>query len=147
MNIINVKAVVLDPKCTPRYAKDGDGAFDIRARIKEGFWLNPSTRQIVPVGIRLAIPSGFGGFVIPRSGLASKSGITVTNSPGLCDSGFRGEVCVIVQNDGHQAVRIEPYDRIAQYVIVPVMYARFEFVDELDETERGGGGFGSTGVC
>ena len=101
---------------------------------------------MVPTGIALAIPEGHAGFVLPRSGLASRTGLTLVNSPGLIDSGYRGEVvCALVNLDTHQTVRVHRGARIAQLVIVPVGTAEPEWVEELPASERGEGGFGSSG--
>lgn len=142
---IGVRAVVLHAECAPAYANPGDGAFDLRARIPAPMWLNPGERRVIPTGLMLAVPEGYAGFVLPRSGNAKTWGVAVANSPGLIDSGYRGEVCVILENRGDQAFALDQYDRFAQFAIVPVMTAKFEFVDTLDTTARAGGGFGSSG--
>lgn len=100
---------------------------------------------MVPTGIAMAIPHGYGGFVQPRSGLAANYGITLTNSPGLIDSNYRGEIKVIIQNTGSEDFEIKAGDRIAQLVIMPVERADFDAVEELPVSNRGQGGFGSSG--
>ncbi len=128
----------------PRYQRQGDAGFDLHSRID--FVLEPGERIIVPTGIGLAIPPGFAGFVLPRSGLAARHGIALVNSPGLIDSGYRGEIAVIVINtDQRQPFHCKRGDRIAQMVIQKVEEVSLLCVAELDETERGAGGFGSTG--
>ena len=141
-----VPVVRLDPELPlPSYAHAGDGGCDLLAR--EPVTLAPGGgRAVVPTGIAVAIPEGYAGFVLPRSGLAARHGITCVNSPGLVDSGYRDEVRVILANtDPEQPYKIERGDRIAQLVIQRVEQASFVEVDELPDSERGLGGFGSTG--
>lgn len=129
----------------PKYARPGDGACDLRSDI--GVVVPPLSRALVPTGISLEIPSGFGGFVIPRSGLAINSGITCLNTPGLIDSGYRGEVKVILFNsDSKESFTVRKGDRIAQLVIVALPEIFFLRADELSESARGEGGFGHTGT-
>lgn len=136
---------ILDPRAkVPEHAYDeGDAGVDLTS--VEGLILFEGQRALVPTGIAVAIPQGYGGFVQPRSGLAAKFGITLTNSPGLIDSNYRGEIKIIIQNTGHSDFEIKAGDRIAQLVIMPVEQAEFEVVDELPISGRGGGGFGSSG--
>lgn len=109
--------------------------------------LKPGERFLIPTGIAVAIPEGFAGFVQPRSGLAIKNGLSIVNSPGLIDSHYRGEIKVIVINfDKEKTIEIKRGDKIAQLVIQPIVQAVFAEVEELDETVRGAGGFGSSGV-
>lgn len=122
---------------------DGDAGVDL-ASVEEVI-LKAGERAMVATGIAVAIPHGYGGFVQPRSGLAAKHGITLTNSPGLIDSNYRGEIRVIIQNTGDEDFHIKVGDRIAQLVIMPVEHAEFEPVAELPASERGEGGFGSSG--
>jgi dUTP pyrophosphatase len=129
----------------PGYAHAGDAGMDLYSAIDVS--LPPGHRQLIPTGIAVAIPEGFAGFVQPRSGLAIKQGLTLVNTPGLIDSHYRGEVKVIAINlDPREPIHISRGDKIAQLVIQPVVYADLLEVDELDETQRGEGGFGSTGV-
>lgn len=123
---------------------EGDAGVDL-ASVAD-VTISPGERALVPTGIAVAIPAGYGGFVQPRSGLAAKHGITLTNSPGLIDSNYRGEIRVIVQNTGVEPFVIKVGDRVAQLVIMPVEHAEFEVVDELPESGRGHGGFGSSGA-
>ncbi len=129
----------------PRYAHEGDAGLDLPSRID--FTLGPGERATIPTGIAVAIPRGYAGFVLIRSGLAARNGIECVNSPGLIDAGYRGEISVIMLNtDKREPFQIRRGDRIAQLVIQKVEEARLVRVDELDETARGEGGFGSTGV-
>ena len=107
--------------------------------------LAPGARAFIPTGIAIALPAGFEGQVRPRSGLAFKEGITVINAPGTIDADYRGEIKVLLVNLGGESVWLQPGDRIAQLVIAPVVRATVEEVDNLEETERGDGGFGHTG--
>ena len=107
--------------------------------------LQPGERTMLPTGIAVAIPEGYAGLVVPRSGLAARQGISIVNAPGLVDSGYRGEVKVILINLGGGPVEVERGDRIAQLVIVAVETQEYVEVDELPDTARGEGGFGSTG--
>lgn len=120
---------------------------DLRAALPEGEPLDlaPGQRAIVPCGFAMALPAGYEAQVRPRSGLAAKHGITVLNSPGTIDADYRGEVMVIVINLGQQSFRIERGERIAQMVVAPVVQPAFVREEDLDATERGTGGFGSTG--
>jgi len=128
----------------PRYQHAGDAGLDLPSRVD--LIIEPGERAMVPTGIAVAIPDGYAGFVLPRSGLASRHGIALVNSPGLVDSGYRGEMSVVMINtDKHEAFHIKRGDRIAQLVIQKVEDVSIIRVDELDETSRGAGGFGSTG--
>ena len=127
----------------PMRAHPGDGGLDLHAR--SDFALQPGEWSTVPTGIAVAIPEGFAGLVTPRSGLAARHGVGVANAPGLVDAGYRGEVKVIMVNHGVEPVDISRGDRIAQLVIVPIPEWDFEEVEELPESVRGEGGFGSTG--
>lgn len=128
---------------TPSHAHPGDGGTDLYSRIDTV--LNPRERQMVPTGIAVAVPDGYAGLVVPRSGIAARHGIGVVNGPGLLDAGYRGEINVILVNHGAEPFTIERGDRIAQLVIVPVVVQEFVAVDELPPSPRGDGGFGSTG--
>jgi len=129
----------------PSYAHEGDAGLDLCS--VEAATLAPFERILVSTGIALAIPQGYAGYVIPRSGLAIKKGLSVVNAPGLIDSGYRGEIKVIVINlDPHAPIEIKSGDRIAQLVIAPVAQAVRAEVSELDDTRRGIGGFGSSGA-
>lgn len=128
----------------PRYQHPGDAGLDLPSRVDAV--LQPGERATVPTGIVIAIPQGYAGFVLPRSGLAAKHGISLVNSPGLVDSGYRGEMAIVMINtDQREAFQIKRGDRIAQLVILRVEEARVIATDTLDNTSRGEGGFGSTG--
>ncbi|MGH9152694.1 MAG: dUTP diphosphatase [Acidimicrobiales bacterium] len=144
--MLEVPVVRLDPHLAlPSYARAGDAGADLVAR--EDARLAPGGgRALVPTGIALAIPEGYAGFVQPRSGLALRHGVTCLNAPGLIDAGYRDEVKVLLVNtDPHRAYAVRRGDRIAQLVIQRVERAAFTVVDELAASERGAGGFGSTG--
>jgi len=128
----------------PSYAKPGDAGVDLCST--EEYELKSGERKLISTGIKIAIPDGYEAQVRPRSGLAIKHGIGVVNSPGTIDSGYRGEICVILINHGEEPFKIESGMRIAQMVFNKVEHAAFEEVDELDETERGEGGFGHSGT-
>ncbi len=135
----------LDPELKiPTTAHIGDAAVDLHAR--SGVVLKPGERAIVATGIAVAIPHGYAGLVLPRSGHARRSGVGIANGPGLIDAGYRGEVGVLLINHGADTVTFARGDRIAQLAIVPVPSVEWVEVEDLDETPRGGGGFGSTGV-
>jgi dUTP pyrophosphatase len=128
----------------PAQAHEGDAGYDLHAA--EAVTIDPGERASVGTGIAVAIPAGQAGLVVPRSGLAARHGIAVVNAPGLIDSGYRGEVRVLLLNtDRAEPFRIEPGDRIAQLVLVAVETPELEEAADLDETVRGAGGFGSTG--
>ena len=135
----------LDPELAlPAYAHPGDAGLDLFA--SESITLAPGERAAVPTGIAIAIDEGYAGFVLPRSGRALKEGLGVANAPGLIDSGYRGEIKVIVVNlDPNEKIQIDRGDKIAQLVIQPVIEAAIVEVDELPGSARGKGGFGSTG--
>jgi dUTP pyrophosphatase len=136
----------LDPDVQfPSYAKPGDAGLDLRAHVD--VTIEPGGgRALVPTGLAVAIPEGYAGFVQPRSGLALEHGITCLNTPGLIDSGYRGELKVLLVNtDPNEAFEIRRGERIAQLVIQAVEHAQLVEVDELPDSERGQGGFGHTG--
>lgn len=136
----------LDPEARlPSYAHVGDAGCDLESRVE--LVLEPGERALVPTGIAVAIPEGYAGFVQPRSGLAARHGISIVNTPGLIDSHYRGEIKVIVINlDNAKPFEIHKGDKVCQLVFQKVERARFTEVDELDDTVRGEGGFGSTGI-
>ena len=131
----------------PSYETAGAAGADVRANLpgKASVTLEPGARALIPTGLRIEIPLGYEVQVRPRSGLALKHGITLPNTPGTIDSDYRGPLGVIVLNAGQEAFEITHGERIAQLVVAPVVQAEFELVDALGETERGAGGFGSTG--
>ena len=130
----------------PAYATEGSAGLDLRAALTAPLTIEPGKRDVVPTGLKMAIPMGFEGSLRPRSGLAMKQGLTVTNAPGTIDADYRGEVKVLLINHGQEAVVLKRGERIAQLVITPVAHANIEQVQSLDETVRGAGGFGHTGV-
>ena len=131
----------------PGYETPGAAGADLRANLPDRgeVVLDPGARALVPTGLRIEIPDGYEVQIRPRSGLALKHGITLPNSPGTIDSDYRGPLGVIVMNAGTESFRIAHGDRIAQMVVAPVVQARFDLADDLSETARGAGGFGSTG--
>jgi dUTP pyrophosphatase len=132
-----------DDAILPRQAYEGDAGFDLAAC--ERVTLGPGERAVVPTGIAVEIPDGYAGFVQPRSGLASRHGIGVVNSPGLIDAGYRGEIRVVLLNtDKTEPFEVEPGMRIAQLVVAPVASVQLVEVDELAVSERGSRGFGSS---
>jgi dUTP pyrophosphatase len=129
----------------PRYQTEHAAGMDLHAAIEDAVVIGAGDAATIGTGLAMAIPPGFEGQVRPRSGLAAKHRVTLTNSPGTIDADFRGEVMILLINHGKEPVRILPKDRIAQLVIAPVVQATVEEVEELPETARGAGGFGSTG--
>lgn len=130
----------------PAYATEGSAGMDLKAALTDPLTLKPGERGVVPTGLKMAIPSGFEGCVRPRSGLAMKQGLTLTNAPGTVDSDYRGEVKVLVINLGQEPVILKRGERIAQLLISPVAHAQIVKVEQVDDTQRGAGGFGHTGV-
>jgi len=148
-SIINVKVKKMAncPVSLPTYATTASAGVDLCAVLKEPLIVNPGENVKIPTGLAIELPSQYVvAFVFARSGLASRHGIGLTNGVGVIDSDYRGEIQVLVQNLGPERVTINPGDRIAQMVFMPVFQALFEEVTELQETPRGTGGFGSTGM-
>ncbi|MCA9592288.1 MAG: dUTP diphosphatase [Myxococcales bacterium] len=129
----------------PRYQTPGSAGLDLCAALESAVLLAPGERRLIPTGLALAIPPGFEGQVRPRSGWALKGGISIVNSPGTIDSDYRGEVGIVLINHGAEPFAVEPLARIAQLVIAPVTRVQITVAQELDDTERGAGGYGSTG--
>lgn len=140
---LRVKKLCIDAK-VPAYAHEGDSGMDLYS--VEEFGLAPGERRLVKTGLQIALPRGFEAQVRPKSGLAANFGVTVLNTPGTVDSGYRGEIMVIMANLGKEPYRVEKGKKIAQMVIARVEEAEVEVVEELDETKRKDGGFGSTGL-
>lgn len=137
--------VLIKASAHPVVAHPGDAGADLTST--EAVTIPPGQRATIGTGVSIALPDGFVAFVVPRSGLAAKHGITVVNSPGTVDAGYRGEIKVTLLNtDTTSSFEISPGDRIAQLIVMPFVRARFISVDELPESERGEGGFGSTGI-
>jgi len=130
----------------PAYATTHSAGMDLCAAITQDIVLKPMERKLVPTGLAIALPDGFEAQVRPRSGLALKNGVTVANAPGTIDADYRGEVCVILINLGTEDFVVTPGARIAQMVIAEYARANWQVTDELSDTDRGTGGFGSTGV-
>jgi dUTP pyrophosphatase len=131
----------------PAYATTQSAGLDLMAAVQGEVTLAPGARQLIPTGLAIALPAGFEAQVRPRSGLALKHGITVLNSPGTIDADYRGEVQVLLINHGEAPFVIKRGDRIAQMVVAPVTQIAWSVVDQLDQTERGSGGYGSTGIA
>jgi dUTP pyrophosphatase len=130
----------------PSYMSDYAAGADLCAALDEDVTLQPGARALVPTGLSIALPAGFEAQIRPRSGLALRDGLTCLNAPGTIDADYRGPIGVILANLGNTPVTIRRGDRIAQLVVAPVSRARFEVVEELPVSERGNGGFGSTGM-
>lgn len=143
---VDVLVVRLDPGLPlPAYALPGDAGFDVCTTID--VTLEPGERAVVPTGIALALPDGYAAFVHPRSGLAARHGLTIVNTPGTIDAGYRGEVRVCLLNtDSREALKLHRGDRIAQIVIQPVVRAILHEAERLPGSHRGEGGYGSTGT-
>ncbi|PID51433.1 MAG: dUTP diphosphatase [Pasteurellales bacterium] len=149
MNNIDVK--ILDKRLLeiglPQYATEGSAGLDLRAMLDETVELQPNERILINTGMAVYIKNPlYAGIILPRSGLGHKHGIVLGNLVGLVDSDYQGELKVSLWNSSNRSFTIEPYDRIAQFVIMPVIQAQFNIVDEFCETERGTGGFGHSGL-
>ncbi|MFW6536811.1 dUTP diphosphatase [Acinetobacter baumannii] len=148
---MKVQVKLLDPRLgkewpLPSYATAGSAGLDLRACLDEAIEIEPGQTVLVKTGMAIYIHDvNFAGLILPRSGLGHKHGIVLGNLVGLIDSDYQGELMVSVWNRGHTTFRLEPGERLAQYVLVPVVQAEFEQVEEFEETLRGAGGFGHTG--
>ena len=137
--------VLISSSVVPEYAHPGDAGADLTST--ETLSLAPGARATIGTGVSIALPDGYVGFVVPRSGLAARHGITIVNSPGTVDAGYRGEIRITLLNtDSENAFEVTAGDRIAKLIVMPVARARFIPVTSLPGTQRGSGGFGSTGV-
>ncbi|WP_298762834.1 dUTP diphosphatase [uncultured Polaribacter sp.] len=143
---MNVQIINKSTHATPNYETEGAAGMDLRANISEPITLKPLERAIVKTGLFIALPVGYEAQVRPRSGLAAKKGITVLNSPGTVDADYRGEIGVILVNLSNEDFIINDGERIAQLIIAKHERVNWQEVNVLSETERGAGGFGSTGV-
>ena len=143
---MNVQIINKSKHATPNYETEGAAGMDLRANIEEAITLKPLERAIVKTGLFIALPIGFEAQVRPRSGLAAKKGITVLNSTGTVDADYRGEIGVILVNLSNEEFVINDGERIAQLIIAKHERVNWQEVEVLSETERGSGGFGSTGV-
>ncbi len=131
----------------PKYATEHSAGVDLEAAVDAPTTLKPGERQLIPTGLAIALPPGYEAQIRPRSGLALKNGVTVLNSPGTVDADYRGEIKVILANLGNEAFTVERGMRVAQMVVARHEHVAWQVVDQLDETARGAGGFGSTGVA
>ena len=143
---IQVRVVRKTQHALPEYETSQSAGMDLRADLEETVVLDPGGRTLIPTGLYMEIPAGYEAQVRPRSGLALKRGLTVLNAPGTIDADYRGEVGVILVNLSQEVQSVEPGERIAQLLFAPVTRCQLVEVDVLSETERGRGGFGSTGV-
>lgn len=144
---VKIKRVGTQSLSIPEYATDASAGVDLSADLSEPITLNPGENIKIPTGLAIELPNQYVvALIFARSGLASRHGIGLTNGVGVIDSDFRGEIQVLIQNQGSQPVVIKPGDRIAQMVFMPIFQAIIQEVAELKETARGSGGFGSTGV-
>ena len=146
MTNINIKVVAKEGAKLPLYKTSGAAGADICALLEKPLVIESGKSAMVPTGLYFEIPEGYEVQIRPRSGLAAKNGVTVLNTPGTIDSDYRGEIHVILINLGDKPFTVNNGDRIAQMLVAPVIQAEFSVVTSLDETERGAGGFGSTGV-
>ena len=144
--MLNVKVINKGHQPLPAYATSQSAGMDLRANIDESIVLHPMERRLVPTGLHIALPQGFEAQIRPRSGLALKHGITVLNTPGTIDADYRGELMVLLINFSDTDFVINDGERIAQMVVARHEQIEFQLVDELDDTERGAGGCGHTGV-
>jgi dUTP pyrophosphatase len=145
MNQYPVRIELLDEKCKPHKEHDTDAGWDLRSANPD-FTLYKEAKVKVATGIKLAIPKGQAGLIIPRSGLGSKYRIELANTVGCIDSDYRGEVFVFLTNNGNEDIEIKQYDRFAQLIVVPVNISKLRYVSSLPGTKRDAGGFGHTGV-
>lgn len=143
---MNVQIINKSKHDLPKYETEGAAGLDLKANINESVFLKPLERAIIKTGLFIALPQGYEAQVRPRSGLAAKKGITVLNSPGTVDADYRGEIGVILVNLSNDIFEVTDGERVAQLVIAKHEQAEWIEVEELDSTERGAGGFGSTGV-
>ena len=143
---MKVKIVNKSKYPAPSYATEYSAGMDLKANIDQSVILGSLDRAMIPTGLFIELPEGYEAQIRPRSGLAAKHGITVTNAPGTIDADYRGEICVLLVNLGHEPFIINPGERIAQMVVARHERVEWVPVDDLAESERGAGGFGSTGV-
>ena len=143
----NVNIKKLTPNAIiPTYGTEYSAGADLYSGMTEAVTINPGTTEFIKTGIAMEIPAGLVGLIYARSGMACKKGIAPANKVGVIDADYRGEIMVALYNHGNEAVTVEPGDRIAQLVLTPFITAAFDEADSLDETDRGNGGFGSTGT-
>ena len=144
--MVQVKVINKGKQPLPAYATEQSAGMDLRADIEQPVTLKPLERRLIPTGLHIALPQGYEAQVRPRSGLALKHGITVLNTPGTIDADYRGEIGVVLVNLSNEDFVVNPGERIAQMIIAKYEQAVLQSVDTLDETERGEGGYGHTGV-
>ena len=144
--MVQIKVVNKGNQPLPKYQTSQSAGMDLRANIDAPVLIKPLDRKLIPTGLHIALPEGYEAQIRPRSGLAIKKGITVINTPGTIDPDYTGDVGVILVNISNEDFVVQPGDRIAQMVINKFEQAKFEVVEELDETERGEGGYGHTGI-
>ena len=144
--MVQIKVVNKGNQPLPKYQTAQSAGMDLRANIDAPILIKPLDRKLIPTGLHIALPEGYEAQIRPRSGLAIKKGITIINTPGTIDPDYTGDVGVILVNISNEDFVVQPGDRIAQMVINKFEQAEFEVVEELDETERGEGGFGHTGT-
>jgi dUTP pyrophosphatase len=143
--IVRIKKLRPNAASLPAYMTPNAAGMDLYADLDEDIVLQPGARSLLPTGIALALPHGYEAQIRPRSGLALRHGITLVNSPGTIDQDYRGEIGIIMVNHGREPFTVRNGERIAQMVFAPIARAELQVVDDLDETERGEGGFGHTG--
>ena len=143
--MIEVSVINESPFELPEYQTLSSAGVDLKAVLDEAIELKPLERKNIRTGLKIALPDGYEAQVRPRSGLAAKHGISILNSPGTIDADYRGEIGVILVNLSNQDFTVNPGERIAQLVVLPVLQANFNLVDEFTKSDRGDGGFGSTG--
>ncbi len=143
--MVSIKIINRSPHPLPAYETPLSAGMDLRAYLEAPVTLQPGERKLIPTGLYIALPEGYEAQIRPRSGLAYKHGITLLNSPGTIDADYRGEIKVILANLSDKPFTVHDGDRIAQMVIARYEQAHWQLTDQLDETERGAGGFGSTG--
>lgn len=144
--MVQIKVVNKGNQPLPKYQTSQSAGMDLRANIDAPVLIKPLDRKLIPTGLHIALPEGYEAQIRPRSGLAIKKGITIINTPGTIDPDYRGDIGVILVNISNEDFVVQPGDRIAQMVINKFEQAKFEVVEELDETERGEGGYGHTGI-
>lgn len=144
--MVQIKVVNKGNQPLPKYQTVQSAGMDLRANIDAPVILKPLDRKLIPTGLHISLPEGYEAQIRPRSGLTIKNGITIINTPGTIDPDYRGDVGVILVNISNEDFVVKPGDRIAQMVINKFEQAKFEVVEELDETERGEGGYGHTGI-
>lgn len=146
MTMLKVPIINESVNQLPEYQTAHSAGMDLRAHIEETIILHPGERKLIPTGLKMALPEGYEAQIRPRSGLALNHGVTCLNSPGTIDADYRGEIGVILINHGQEPFTLHPGERIAQMVVTPYSRVEWQVVDTLPESDRGKGGFGSTGM-